>query len=31
MVELFFNKYLTGLNLAELKNVKLRASIIDLK
>jgi hypothetical protein len=31
MVELFFMKYLTGINLSELKNKKLRSSIIDLK
>ena len=31
MIELFFNKYLTGINLSKLSNLKLKHSIIDLK
>lgn len=31
MIELFFNKYLTGINLSKLSNSKLKHSIIDLK
>lgn len=31
MVELFFMKYFSGINLGKLENFKLRASIIDLR